>query len=887
MNHTLRRPEEQLAATYGEALAAELELESKMVSLGRDQVRKAVAAARERGNESGTGYGRTLVGMSVVTIAEAIERFKEKAKQGAGRRHIALKYLDQVDADVAGFIAMKVVVDSLTGKRQLLQRVAIHIGRRIEDEVRFTRFKDTDARMYNRALERAKKGGSYHRKKSTMAGYDRRFNEDEWTPWPEQDCLHLGAALVDMIQQTGLVEIGDEVQTRRDTVKILQPTQRLMEWIEAECARSEMLHPAHMPMVVKPLDWTDPFNGGYLTQDAQGRNALVKSPNMNYLSELADHADQMPMVYEAVNALQATRWHINRDVMQVIAKMWDLGHPLAGLPSREDIQYCPCPVCGESIPLPGLHTKTTGGEHACLEDNEEALREWKREAHHHHASNVSMRSKRLALAKALRIAETYADYEAIYFPYQLDFRGRVYAIPSFNPQGNDVTKGLLQFADAKPIEDGLAAGWLAIHGANVFGYDKAALADRIVWVEEREQEIAACAADPFSNTLWQEADKPWQFLAFCFEWAGFMEQGFGYQSRLAVALDGSCSGIQHFSAMLLDETGGKAVNLLPSEVPADIYQRVCDKVVEKLERIGGELSSTIAAKACSSDASSSSLKGGEAEAIAEAIAVQAEARGSWDEEVYAAAWLRMGLSRKTTKRQVMTLPYGSTRYSCRDYTVEWYRDQLKAGFTDPFGQGQAFGACLFLSDLIWDSIGEVVVAARDAMGWLQKCAKVVANEELPVYWTTPVGFRVMQQYKNTSSRRVKTKLGDAVVKLSLAEEKSTIDKRRMANAISPNFVHSMDATHLVMSVCYAKDNGINHFAMIHDSFGCHAADTNMLAACLREAFVDLYSDMDVLEDFRQQIIRQVDEGEKDTVPAIPPKGNLCLDEVRGSDFFFA
>ena len=111
-----------------------------------------------------------------------------------------------------------------------------------------------------------------------------------------------------------------------------------------------------------------------------------------------------------------------------------------------------------------------------------------------------------------------------------------------------------------------------------------------------------------------------------------------------------------------------------------------------------------------------------------------------------------------------------------------------------------------MSDLIWDSISDVVVAARQAMDWLQKCAKVVAKEELPVYWTTPAGFIVMQQYHNYKSRRVKTKLGEAVVKLSLQEEQDTIDKRRMANAISPNFVHSMDATHLVMSVCYAKDN---------------------------------------------------------------------------------
>lgn len=206
-------------------------------------------------------------------------------------------------------------------------------------------------------------------------------------------------------------------------------------------------------------------------------------------------------------------------------------------------------------------------------------------AHKIHAHNVSLRSKRLNVAKALKIADIYVDEEAFHYVCQLDFRGRVYCMPSFNPQGDDVTKGMLTFADGMAINDGVAAGWLAIQGANVYGEDKIALEDRIQWVEDNEQEILSCAADPLGATFWHKADKPWQFLAFCFEWAGFLEEGYGYVSHLPVALDGSCSGIQHFSAMLLDEEGGGAVNLIPAEKPEDIYQIVCDKVMVELRQI--------------------------------------------------------------------------------------------------------------------------------------------------------------------------------------------------------------------------------------------------------------------------------------------------------------
>lgn len=882
MDFTLRRPVEELFAAYGDMLKVELELEDRMVTMGRDQVRKAIARAREKGNEAGLDYGKTLIARSIDTVSEAIGRFLVKAKAQAGRRHIAIRYLEQVPSDVAAFIALRIVVDSLTGKKKLLQRVAIDIGKRLEDEARFAAFNQDNAKVYARALEKAKKGTTYHRKKATMSGYERRFAEDEWDAWPEADMLHLGMCLIEMIVQAGLVEVADEVNTRRDTTKVLQPTARLVEWVEREAARSELLHPAAMPMVVRPLDWTDPFNGGYLTQDVQGRQALVKTSNSNYLTELADGAATMPVVYESINALQSTRWRINATLHRTLREVWELGHPVAKLPSRDDISVCPCPSCGASIPLPSLNTRGFT-EHGCFEDDE-VLRKWKQDAFACHSENVSLRSKRLALAKTLRIAETYADYEAIYFPYQLDFRGRIYAIPTFNPQGNDVTKALLHFADAKPINDGVAAGWLAIHGANVFGFDKASLEDRIQWVEEHTAEIMASAEDPLSNTFWHEADKPWQFLAFCYEWCGFQTEGYGYMSRLPIALDGSCSGIQHFSAMLRDRVGGAAVNLLPSEKPSDIYQIVCDRVVAKLRAATQELGATIA------QATPEKLPPQNGESLTLeplAIAEIAKAMGEYSEGLLAAGWLSLQPNRKTTKRQVMTLPYGSTRFSCREYTEEWMLDRIKELGVSPFTKEVLFKASAYMSDLIWDSISEVVVAARRAMDWLQDCAKVVADEELPVYWTTPVGFRVMQQYRNTSSRRVKTKMGDAIVKLSLQEEETTIDKRRMANAISPNVVHSLDASHLMMTVAYAKDNGIEHFSLIHDSFGCHAADTHLFSACIRQAFVDLYEECDVIEDLRLQFIRQVTVGEEGKIPSCPGKGDLDLQEVLKSDFAFA
>ena len=83
-----------------------------------------------------------------------------------------------------------------------------------------------------------------------------------------------------------------------------------------------------------------------------------------------------------------------------------------------------------------------------------------------------------------------------------------------------------------------------------------------------------------------------------------------------------------------------------------------------------------------------------------------------------------------------------------------------------------------------------------------------------------------------------------------------LDRRRQTLGISPNFVHSCDASHMMLTTCLAAENGIESFAMIHDSYGTHAGQAAILAAALRQAFVDQYSG-DVLADFRQQLVEQL------------------------------
>src|SRR5690606_7136890 len=80
-----------------------------------------------------------------------------------------------------------------------------------------------------------------------------------------------------------------------------------------------------------------------------------------------------------------------------------------------------------------------------------------------------------------------------------------------------------------------------------------------------------------------------------------------------------------------------------------------------------------------------------------------------------------------------------------------------------------------------------------------------------------------------------------------------VDKRAAAFGISPNFVHSMDSTHMLWTVLYCNDVlGIEDFSMIHDSFGTHATNCDGMAYALREMFVALYS-KDRLAQFKEDV----------------------------------
>ena len=132
-------------------------------------------------------------------------------------------------------------------------------------------------------------------------------------------------------------------------------------------------------------------------------------------------------------------------------------------------------------------------------------------------TNRELHSQRCDFAIKIEVAREMRNEERIYFPHNVDFRGRAYTMHAhLNHIGSDFCRGILKFADAKPLgRNGL--DWLFIQCANLYGSgaDKLPLHQRVEFGKLNLENIKKSAEDPLGpdGSSWQDADDPWQSIA--------------------------------------------------------------------------------------------------------------------------------------------------------------------------------------------------------------------------------------------------------------------------------------------------------------------------------------------------------------------------------------
>nr|CAN71736.1 hypothetical protein VITISV_011556 [Vitis vinifera] len=164
--------------------------------------------------------------------------------------------------------------------------------------------------------------------------------------------------------------------------------------------------------------------------------------------------------------------------------------------------------------------------------------------------------------------------------------------------------------------------------------------------------------------------------------------------------------------------------------------------------------------------------------------------------------------------------------------------------------------------------------------------QIIASENQPVRWTTPLGLPVVQPYRKLGRHLIKTSLQV----LTLQRETETVIStyliflimvKRQRTAFPPNFVHSLDGSHMMMTAIACKKAGLN-FAGVHDSYWTHACDVDEMNRILREKFVQLY-ETPILENLLESFQQSFPALE---FPPLPERGDFDLREVLESPYFF-
>ncbi|EGV32660.1 DNA-directed RNA polymerase bacteriophage type [Thiorhodococcus drewsii AZ1] len=112
---------------------------------------------------------------------------------------------------------------------------------------------------------------------------------------------------------------------------------------------------------------------------------------------------------------------------------------------------------------------------------------------------------------------------------------------------------------------------------------------------------------------------------------------------------------------------------------------------------------------------------------------------------------------------------------------------------------------------------------------------------LPLIWLTPLGFPVVQNKFASARTSVSARIGGQAVKIDVRRLTEEVDPQKQRAALLPNLIHSLDATHLMLTLLEAKAREVHDIGSIHDCLLCHPNQAETLAQVVRQTFAELYA----------------------------------------------
>ncbi|KAF7345060.1 DNA-directed RNA polymerase [Mycena venus] len=668
------------------------------------------------------------------------------------------------------------------------------------------------------------------------------MDNEGWTaPWTQALRSQVGAVLVEC-----LMDVAEVTRTAKDqlTGQIITEDQpafyqsyeyhrgqklgviRLNPMVSQRLSKDPVpVHPRHLPMLVKPKPWVNYNEGGYLYSKSSVMRFKDSIEQRTYL-KYASEQGHVELVYAGLDVLGSTPWRINKRIFDVVLEVWNSGKRLGKMPPE---------VYDEPEPeKPPDHETDLHARNVHLT----RMRAYNQSKAANHSDRCSVNYK-------IEISRSFLN-DVFYLPHNVDFRGRAYPLPPhLNHIGDDLSRGLLMFAEKRPLG---ARGfrWLKIHLSNLYGYDKANFDERAAFTDAHMDDIYDSVLHPLDGRgWWQGADDPWQCLATCMEVYSAIESGDpeSYECALPVHQDGTCNGLQHYAALGGDHQGAQQVNLAAGDRPSDVYSFVGSMVEKMLEE-----------DAAKGDRYAIMLKG--------------------------------KVTRKVVKQTVMTTVYGVTFVGARDQIEKQLKDRKD------LPEEECWLAASYLARRVLSAIGDLFTGATEIQTWLNLCARLISKSipkerideaqtehrqkkvkkwargkkktaVLPdaylkkeqmtsVVWTTPLGLPICQPYRKTARKQVFTAM--QTVYITDPGTPAEVNTMKQASAFPPNFIHSLDATHMMLTAIECRVQGLT-FASVHDSYWTHACSIDHMSEIIRDTFIALHSS-DVLQKLQAEFLKR-------------------------------
>ena len=443
--------------------------------------------------------GHQFTRSAACTFAASVHALMNQPPAKGRRMNRSAELLRQsgLDSDTIAYLFTKAIYNSLPlAHRKRVKRVSLSIRAAdlIHDEFRIRVFALTKERknLLKKLFKQFDKR-SYPRdwRRRTIMNYFQAEQLD-WQAWSTKQKIQIGHDLLVLFRDsTGLIIIEKHQGW-------VDPTELLLEEYKKACETRVFDYMIYPPMTSVPLPWKEEylFRGSYLSSKLVKNYPIIKGASRKDVPRFTQI--NWDSILPAINAIQETPFKIHKGVLEALKWCMEVkGGDIAGLPLANDLPLPPEP----SEYRTNLEVKATHNKVCFLI----------------HSENREIKAKRIMIYNAILTAERYQNEPRIFFPHNMDKRGRLYPLPAFlNPQGPDYVKALLEFGQGMPIETDEDACWLAIAGANAYGNDKVTLQERVDWVQNNDEMIFSIANDPYTDLRWTTASEPFQFPPLLF-----------------------------------------------------------------------------------------------------------------------------------------------------------------------------------------------------------------------------------------------------------------------------------------------------------------------------------------------------------------------------------